>query len=408
VIVSASDDVGTAKHLMMVRSEFSKFMPRALVFPGGAQDEADGERFKDMKASGMLARRQCALRELAEETGIILTASKSADSDHPWMLADGWLDAESGDASGLAFDAFGGVSSSHEALAAAASRAMPCIDRFRTPKFEAASFDAWFYAIALSSAGSDGRSIAECRSRSEASGLTTVTADDLATGADEALNHSKEGAAMVWLSAAEALALHEQGRAILPPPQWMMLSQMCGRGPDRRLWPGLSLGGSREERGPEHRAGLNADALGQCGNEESASLYQQVKDTTVAQGLPAPGGMLSADECDWRPYTRVQLIETESGGYALVLPGDEAYTGTAYDATSDGDIWHRGDGAGAVQWPGESARPGARNRVIITLRDPSNAAMSALLADRRAAQLGDVSKRGSLPFASFLYSAESE
>ena len=52
--------------LMLRRSEEAKFMPGVWVFPGGSLDRADGSGRDDV------AHRACAVRELAEESGIDL------------------------------------------------------------------------------------------------------------------------------------------------------------------------------------------------------------------------------------------------------------------------------------------------------------------------------------------------
>ncbi len=65
--------------LMLKRTEAASFMPGLWVFPGGSVDPGDGE--------GEAGHRICAVRELAEETGIALPADGGAGPvlalDHP-------------------------------------------------------------------------------------------------------------------------------------------------------------------------------------------------------------------------------------------------------------------------------------------------------------------------------------
>ncbi|CAD6184167.1 unnamed protein product [Caenorhabditis auriculariae] len=62
----------TNRILMMKRGSTAKFMPNALVFPGGVVDKSD-------QLSGT-PERTCALRELFEETGILFKASGKFES----------------------------------------------------------------------------------------------------------------------------------------------------------------------------------------------------------------------------------------------------------------------------------------------------------------------------------------
>lgn len=356
-------------------------MPRALVFPGGAEDEADGALFDGMRARGMLSRRQCALRELAEETGVFLAASKDV---HEWDIAEGSDPALAGKLR-LGEDALRVPREDPSGIARAASLALPCLDRFRTPAFETASFDAWFMAAELSA-----RCSAEaCSAQAAAAGVPVVTVAQLASGEELPLDHSQEAAGVVWATAAEALALHEAGRASLPPPQWIVLSQLCGRGPDRRAWP------------------VSAPATAE--RESLASLAR--RETSLLRALVAAEAeaVREEEECDWRPPCRMQLVAAAGGGAALVMPGDEAYAGLAFAAAPEGrsDAWARGDGAAAVDWPG-AAVAGRKHRVHVAARDERDAEeVNAVLCDRLATQHGRDGKPGSLPFGKLVYTAQS-
>lgn len=66
--------------LLLKRSAEAKFMPGVWVFPGGAVDEADGE--------GEPAFRACAMRELAEESGIELPAGEELVLFSRWITPE--------------------------------------------------------------------------------------------------------------------------------------------------------------------------------------------------------------------------------------------------------------------------------------------------------------------------------
>ncbi|MBK5220071.1 MAG: NUDIX hydrolase [Thermoleophilia bacterium] len=66
--------------LMLKRSEQARFMPGVWVFPGGAVDAADGE--------GEQGRRACAMRELAEESGIELPAGEELALFSRWITPE--------------------------------------------------------------------------------------------------------------------------------------------------------------------------------------------------------------------------------------------------------------------------------------------------------------------------------
>jgi 8-oxo-dGTP pyrophosphatase MutT (NUDIX family) len=61
--------------LMVRRSSISRFAPGVVVFPGGVVDDQDAELARAWFGSADHAPAACALRELAEETGLVLTRS---------------------------------------------------------------------------------------------------------------------------------------------------------------------------------------------------------------------------------------------------------------------------------------------------------------------------------------------
>ncbi|HEY5943283.1 MAG TPA: NUDIX hydrolase [Solirubrobacterales bacterium] len=66
--------------LMLRRSEEAKFMPGVWVFPGGSVDEADGAEETGLRA--------CAVRELAEEAGIQLSAEEELVPFTRWITPE--------------------------------------------------------------------------------------------------------------------------------------------------------------------------------------------------------------------------------------------------------------------------------------------------------------------------------
>jgi 8-oxo-dGTP pyrophosphatase MutT (NUDIX family) len=66
--------------LLLKRSEEAKFMPGVWVFPGGAVDEADGADEPGYRA--------CAMRELAEESGVELPAGEELVLFSRWITPE--------------------------------------------------------------------------------------------------------------------------------------------------------------------------------------------------------------------------------------------------------------------------------------------------------------------------------
>jgi ribonuclease/clavin/mitogillin len=115
------DDSAGLEFLVLRRSEASRFAPGFVVFPGGimeAEDDRLGERW--FGETGHEAR-ACALRELAEETGLVMTA-------RGLVSAPGHLPGDQG-------------------LGPPNPSDVPEIARWIAPEFLPVRFDARFYAL---------------------------------------------------------------------------------------------------------------------------------------------------------------------------------------------------------------------------------------------------------------------
>jgi 8-oxo-dGTP pyrophosphatase MutT (NUDIX family) len=66
-------DAGGIEVLVLRRSAASRFAPGFVVFPGGAVEEGDHDVARRWFGTPNEAARACAVRELAEETGLVLT-----------------------------------------------------------------------------------------------------------------------------------------------------------------------------------------------------------------------------------------------------------------------------------------------------------------------------------------------
>src|SRR6185503_5708000 len=74
VIVARQQPHTDVEVLVVRRSAISRFAPGFVVFPGGVVEDGDASRAAAWFGSAQEAPRACALRELAEETGLVLTA----------------------------------------------------------------------------------------------------------------------------------------------------------------------------------------------------------------------------------------------------------------------------------------------------------------------------------------------
>jgi 8-oxo-dGTP pyrophosphatase MutT (NUDIX family) len=79
-VIAARDTEGGVEVLVLRRSAGSRFLPGYVVFPGGAVDPGDADLARRWFGDVEEATRACAIRELAEETGLALTAAGLAPS----------------------------------------------------------------------------------------------------------------------------------------------------------------------------------------------------------------------------------------------------------------------------------------------------------------------------------------
>jgi len=80
-VIAARESEGHVEVLVLQRSTRSRFLPGYVVFPGGAVDAGDEELARRWFGDAAEATRACAIRELAEETGLALTAAGLASSE---------------------------------------------------------------------------------------------------------------------------------------------------------------------------------------------------------------------------------------------------------------------------------------------------------------------------------------
>jgi recombination protein RecT len=73
-LIAARDADSGIEVLVLKRSSASRFLPGYVVFPGGAVDAGDAELARRWFGDPEQATRACAIRELAEETGLALTS----------------------------------------------------------------------------------------------------------------------------------------------------------------------------------------------------------------------------------------------------------------------------------------------------------------------------------------------
>src|SRR5436853_6709649 len=73
-VIAARDTGDGVEVLVLKRSSESRFLPGYVVFPGGAVDPGDADLAVRWFGDAEEATRACAIRELAEETGLALTS----------------------------------------------------------------------------------------------------------------------------------------------------------------------------------------------------------------------------------------------------------------------------------------------------------------------------------------------
>jgi len=124
VVARPASEPAGVEVLLLRRSAASRFAPGYVVFPGGVVDLADERLATEWFGDPGEAVRACAVRELAEEAGLIMTARGLLPLAH-------------------------GESIGHAVAAAPPSPdALPEMARWLAPEFLAVRFDAWFYAVA--------------------------------------------------------------------------------------------------------------------------------------------------------------------------------------------------------------------------------------------------------------------
>lgn len=123
VVVRPGEGGSGIEVLVLTRSAVSRFAPGFLVFPGGTVEPGDEERAGCWFGRPAEAARACAVRELAEETGLVVTglAVVSAPGRLP---GDGDLDPPD-------------------------LSALPEVARWVAPEFLQVRFDARFFALAV-------------------------------------------------------------------------------------------------------------------------------------------------------------------------------------------------------------------------------------------------------------------
>jgi 8-oxo-dGTP pyrophosphatase MutT (NUDIX family) len=140
VILARPGDVGV-EVLILTRGESSRFLPGFAVFPGGTIEPADAELAGRLFGDPSERARACAVRELSEEAGILLTAGGPVARRHDGPLTT--FPFEPPDA-----------------------RSLVEIGRWIAPEFLETRFDARFFAVAAPPGldpVADGLEIAEAR-----------------------------------------------------------------------------------------------------------------------------------------------------------------------------------------------------------------------------------------------------
>ena len=171
---------------LLRRRSQSRFMPNRFVFPGGRVDPRDGggDPFGDE------ALRVCALRELWEEAGVILSNDAQAAAR---------LDPGQREAARLRLErGRGDLAGTLEAWGLApAVRALIPYARWITPEARPQRFDAMFF-LALMPIG------------------------------QQAASDQRETSEGLWIGPSRALAENREGRVELAPPQVRILGELAG------------------------------------------------------------------------------------------------------------------------------------------------------------------------------------
>jgi 8-oxo-dGTP pyrophosphatase MutT (NUDIX family) len=86
-VIAVREGADAPEVLVLERSAASRFLPGYVVFPGGAADDEDAELAVRWFGSPDESARACAVRELAEEAGLLLTRDGIVDGGE---IVDGW------------------------------------------------------------------------------------------------------------------------------------------------------------------------------------------------------------------------------------------------------------------------------------------------------------------------------
>jgi len=208
------------KILFVQRARSSGFMASAHVFPGGVLDKADEEPLRLTSPAGRfplrpdkgdtMAMRICALRELFEETGLLLArpSSSGAAADASGAAAptanDLYSSAHSFSSLSVQQEAQKACSSSATSLSALLQREGLQLEpaklapwsRWITPVFEKRRYDTMFYLAALPTP------------------FLSLSGDP------------REVSSTLWLSPSEALSLAQRREIVLPPPTTYLLREI--------------------------------------------------------------------------------------------------------------------------------------------------------------------------------------
>ena len=179
--VGAADEAdGTSVEVLVLRrSADSRFAPGFLVFPGGVIDERDADLALRWFGTEAELARACALRELAEETGLVMTA-------HGPLSRPGSIPGQAG-------------------LPPPSLEDVPEMARWVAPEFLPVRFDARFFAVAAP------RGLVVLPNRAEADRAWWMSPQ-------EALRRQREGSvSLMWptLKTMEALARCRSVAAVL-------------------------------------------------------------------------------------------------------------------------------------------------------------------------------------------------
>ncbi len=128
VLARDAQHIGAVDVLVLRRSAGARFVPGFVVFPGGAVDPADRDRAARWFGARDEDARACAVRELAEEAGVLLTAD-GAVAARPGGGA--WTGGDLNLRTPIAIDR------------------LPQIGRWIAPEFLDDRFDARFFAAAV-------------------------------------------------------------------------------------------------------------------------------------------------------------------------------------------------------------------------------------------------------------------